>query len=157
MGISVSRVGGNAQTKAMKSIAGGMRLDLAQYRELAAFAQFGSDLDKASQQQLNRGKHLVEILKQNQYQPLPLEKQILIIWAGAKGYLDDIAVELCRKFEAELYRFAENAHRGVLDEIRTKKALDADLTAKVKAVIEEFKARFVADNVAGTPAAKPNA
>ncbi|MCU1232350.1 MAG: synthase alpha subunit [Candidatus Solibacter sp.] len=146
VGISVSRVGGNAQTKAMKSIAGGLRLDLAQYRELAAFAQFGSDLDKSSQAQLNRGRHLVEILKQDQYQPLPLEKQILIIWAGTKGYLDDIPVEICRKFEAELYRFAENAHRGVLDEIATKKALDADLTAKVKAVIEEFKARFMAEN-----------
>jgi F-type H+-transporting ATPase subunit alpha len=145
-GISVSRVGGNAQTKAMKSLAGGMRLDLAQYRELAAFAQFGSDLDKASQQQLNRGKHLVEILKQDQYQPLPLEKQIMIIWAGTKGYLDDLPVEICRKFEAELYRFLDNAQRGLLDEIRTKKVLDADLTAKIKAIIEEFKARFVAEN-----------
>jgi F-type H+-transporting ATPase subunit alpha len=151
VGISVSRVGGNAQTKAMKSIAGGLRLDLAQYRELAAFAQFGSDLDKASQQQLNRGKHLVEILKQGQYQPLPLEKQILIIWAGTKGYLDDLAVDICRKFEAELYRFAENAHRGVLDEIRTKKVLDAELTAKLKGLIEEFKSRFVADNQAAQP------
>jgi F-type H+-transporting ATPase subunit alpha len=146
VGISVSRVGGNAQTKAMKSIAGGLRLDLAQYRELAAFAQFGSDLDKASQQQLNRGKHLVEILKQGQYQPLPLEKQIMIIWAGTKGYLDDLPIEQCRKFEEELYRFVENAHRAVLDEIAAKKALDESLTAKVKAVIEEFKARFVSEN-----------
>jgi F-type H+-transporting ATPase subunit alpha len=153
VGISVSRVGGNAQTKAMKSIAGGLRLDLAQYRELAAFAQFGSDLDKASQQQLNRGKHLVEILKQDQYRPLPVEKQIMIIWAGTKGYLDDLEVGICRKFEAELYKFVENAHRGVLDEIRTKKALDADLTAKVKSIIEEFKARFLAEN----PTAKSNA
>src|SRR5690348_7976963 len=103
VGISVSRVGGNAQTKAMKSIAGGLRLDLAQYRELAAFAQFGSDLDKASQAQLNRGRHLVEILKQGQYKPLPLEKQIMIIWAGTKGYLDDLPIEQCRKFEEELY------------------------------------------------------
>src|SRR5438034_750794 len=117
VGISVSRVGGNAQTKAMKSIAGGMRLDLAQYRELAAFAQFGSDLDKSSQQQLNRGRHLVEILKQGQYQPIPLEKQIMIIWAGTKGYLDDLPIEQCRKFEAELYRFVENAHRGVFEAI----------------------------------------
>jgi F-type H+-transporting ATPase subunit alpha len=153
VGISVSRVGGNAQTKAMKSIAGSLRLDLAQYRELAAFAQFGSDLDKASQQQLNRGKHLVEIMKQDQYQPLPIEKQIMIIWAGTKGYLDDLEVGICRKFEAELYRFLDNAHRPLLDEIRTKKALDADLTAKVKAIIEEFKARFLADN----PTAKSNA
>src|SRR5712691_8994076 len=102
VGISVSRVGGNAQTKAMKSIAGSMRLDLAQYRELAAFAQFGSDLDKSSQAQLNRGRHLVEILKQGQYQPLPIEKQVMIIFAGTKGYLDDLPVEQCRKFEAEL-------------------------------------------------------
>src|SRR5580698_4791895 len=136
VGISVSRVGGNAQTKAMKSIAGGLRLDLAQYRALAAFAQFGSDLDKASADQLNRGKHLVEILKQGQYQPLPLEKQIMIIFAGTKGYLDDLPVEVCRKFEADLYRFVDNAHRGLWDEIRTKKALDDALRAKVVAVIE---------------------
>jgi F-type H+-transporting ATPase subunit alpha len=145
VGISVSRVGGNAQTKAMKSIAGSLRLDLAQYRALAAFAQFGSDLDKASLDQLNRGKHLVEILKQGQYQPLPLEKQILIIFAGTKGYLDDLPVEQCRKFEEGLYGFVDNAHRGLYEEIRTKKALDDDLRAKVIAVIEEFKARFVAE------------
>src|SRR6516164_8351677 len=133
VGISVSRVGGNAQTKAMKSIAGGLRLDLAQYRALAAFAQFGSDLDKASLDQLNRGKHLVEILKQGQYHPLPLEKQILIIFAGTKGYLDDIPVEVCRKFEEELYHFMDNVHRPVLDEIAAKKVLDESLTAKIKA------------------------
>jgi F-type H+-transporting ATPase subunit alpha len=145
VGISVSRVGGNAQTKAMKQIAGGLRLDLAQYRELAAFAQFGSDLDKASLAQLNRGRHLVEILKQGQYKPLPLEKQVVIIFAGTKGYLDDLAVEQCRKFEEELYRFVDNAHRGLWDEIRTKKALDDSLRAKLASVIEEFKARFVAE------------
>jgi F-type H+-transporting ATPase subunit alpha len=145
VGISVSRVGGNAQTKAMKSIAGSLRLDLAQYRALAAFAQFGSDLDKASLDQLNRGKHLVEILKQGQYQPLPLEKQVLIIFAGVKGHLDDLPVEQCRKFEEELYRFVDNAHRGLFDEIRTKKALDDALTAKVAEVITEFKARFLAE------------
>ncbi|HYW41833.1 MAG TPA: F0F1 ATP synthase subunit alpha [Bryobacteraceae bacterium] len=145
VGISVSRVGGNAQTKAMKSIAGSLRLDLAQYRALAAFAQFGSDLDKASTDQLNRGRHLVEILKQGQYQPLPLEKQVVIIFAGTKGYLDDLPVEQCRKFEDELYRFVDNAHRPLWDEIRTKKALDDDLRNKVTAVIEEFKARFVAE------------
>src|SRR6202142_1476909 len=145
VGISVSRVGGNAQTKAMKSIAGSLRLGMAQYRALAAFAEFGSDLDKASTDQLNRGKHLVEILKQGQYQPLPLEKQILIIFAGTKGYLDDIPVEQCRKFEAELYRFVDNAHRSLWEEIRTKKALDDDLRARVVKVIEEFKARFVAE------------
>ena len=145
VGISVSRVGGNAQTKAMKSIAGSLRLDLAQYRALAAFAKFGSDLDKASMDQLNRGNHLVEILKQGQYQPLPLEKQVVIIFAGTKGYLDDLPVEQCRKFEEELYRFVDNAHRPLWDEIRTKKALDDDLRGKVTKVIEEFKARFVAE------------
>src|SRR6476660_3035833 len=153
VGISVSRVGGNAQTKAMKSIAGSLRLDLAQYRALAAFAQFGSDLDKASIDQLNRGKHLVEILKQGQFQPLSLEKQILIIFAGTKGYLDDLPVDQCRRFEAELYRFAENAHRPVLEAIRTKKALDDELRNQVIKLIEEFKARFVAE----LPAAKAHA
>jgi F-type H+-transporting ATPase subunit alpha len=145
VGISVSRVGGNAQTKAMKQIAGSLRLDLAQYRALAAFAQFGSDLDKASLDQLNRGKHLVEILKQGQYQPLPLEKQVMIIYAGTKGFLDDIPVEQCRKFEEELYRFVDNAHRGLWEEIRTKKALDKELESKVADTIKEFKARFVAE------------
>src|SRR5204863_581221 len=145
VGISVSRVGGNAQTKAMKSIAGSLRLELAQYRALAAFAQFGSDLDKASQDQLNRGRRLVEILKQGQYQPLALEKQILIIFAGTKGYLDNIDVELCRKFEAGLYTFAETAHRQVLDDIRAKKALDDDLRGRVTKLLDEYKARFIAD------------
>jgi len=143
VGISVSRVGGNAQTKAMKSIAGGLRLDLAQYRALAAFAQFGSDLDKASLDQLNRGKHLVEILKQGQYQPLPLEKQIVIIFAGVKGHLDDLPIEQLRKFEEELYRYIDNSNRGLWDEISTKKALDDALTAKITDVIKEFKTRFV--------------
>jgi F-type H+-transporting ATPase subunit alpha len=150
VGISVSRVGGNAQTKAMKQIAGSLRLDLAQYRALAAFAQFGSDLDKASMDQLNRGKHLVEILKQGQYQPLPVEKQIVIIFAGTQGYLDDLPVEQCGKFEEELYRFVDNARRGLWEEIRAKKALDDELRAKVVAVIEEFKARFVAEHPAVT-------
>jgi F-type H+-transporting ATPase subunit alpha len=152
VGISVSRVGGNAQIKAMKQIAGSMRLDLAQYRDLAAFAQFGSDLDKASLAQLNRGRHLVEILKQNQYQPLAVERQIAIIFAGTQGYLDDIPVEVCRKFEDELYRFIDNAHRAVWDEIRTKKAFDDELRANLKAVVEEFKARFVADLKTAEPA-----
>ena len=145
VGISVSRVGGNAQTKAMKSIAGSMRLDLAQYRALAAFAQFGSDLDKASQQQLNRGKHLTEILKQGQYQPLPLEKQIAIIFAGTQGFIDDLPIEQCRKFEEELYRFIESAHPTIFEEIRNKKALDDSLKAKLTGAIKEFKTRFVAE------------
>jgi F-type H+-transporting ATPase subunit alpha len=144
VGISVSRVGGSAQIKAMRQVAGSLRLELAQYRALAAFAQFGSDLDKASTQQLNRGKRLVEILKQGLHEPLPVEKQILIIYAGTGGFLDDLPVEDCRRFEAELYRFVENAHPGVLPEIREKKAFDDALKSKVNAVITEFKQRFTA-------------
>ncbi len=144
VGISVSRVGGSAQIKAMRQVAGSLRLELAQYRALAAFAQFGSDLDKASTQQLNRGRRLVEILKQGLHEPLPVEKQILIINAGTGGFLDDLAVEDCRRFEAELYRFVDNAHPGLLPEIREKKALDDTLKAKVNAVTTEFKQRFTA-------------
>src|SRR5258705_8964784 len=121
VGLSVSRVGGNAQIKAMKSVAGPLRLDLAQYRELAAFAQFGSDLDKSSQAQLNRGKRLVEILKQAQYKPLPVEKQVAIIFAGTRGLLVDLAVEDVRKFESDLLSFVENSHPGLLSSIRDKK------------------------------------
>jgi F-type H+-transporting ATPase subunit alpha len=145
VGLSVSRVGGSAQVKAMRQVAGTMRLDLAQYRAMAAFAQFGSDLDKASINQLNRGRRLVEILKQGQLEPLPVEKQILILFAGTNAYLDDLPVEQCRKFEAELYRFVENAHRALLDEIKAKKNLDDDLKTKLKNVIDEFKKRFVAE------------
>jgi F-type H+-transporting ATPase subunit alpha len=148
VGISVSRVGGNAQIKAMKQIAGSLRLDLAQYRELAAFAQFGSDLDKASQAQLNRGRHLVEILKQDQYQPIPVDKQIVIIFAGTQGYLDDLPVEQCRPFEDELFRYVDNSQRALLAEIREKKALDDDLRAKLHALVKEFKQRFVAEHPA---------
>src|ERR1700738_3841151 len=148
VGISVSRVGSAAQIKAMKQVAGRIQLELAQYREMAAFAPFASDLDKSSQAQLNRGKHLVEILKQDQYQPLPVEKQIAIIFAGTQGHLDDIPVERCRKFEEDLYRFIENAHRDIFNEIRDKKALDDTLRAKMKAAIGEFKAKFVAEQSA---------
>jgi F-type H+-transporting ATPase subunit alpha len=148
VGISVSRVGGSAQIKAMRQIAGTLRLDMAQFRDLAAFAQFGSDLDKASLAQLNRGKHLIEILKQAQFQPLPVEKQILIIFAGTQGFLDDIPVEQVRKFEAELYRFVDNAHRAMLAKIVEKKVLDDALRAELKAVILEFKERFVAEQPA---------
>jgi F-type H+-transporting ATPase subunit alpha len=145
VGLSVSRVGGNAQVKAMRQVAGALRLELAQYRELAAFAQFGSDLDKSSQQQLNRGRRLVEILKQAQYCPLPVEKQILIIFAGGNAYLDDLAVEECRAFEAGLYRWADSAQTGLLAEIREKKAIDDALRAKLHAALREFKERFVAE------------
>src|SRR5262249_49763523 len=144
VGLSVSRVGGSAQIKAMRQIAGTLRLDLAQYRELAAFAQFGSDLDKSSQAQLNRGKRLVEVLTQGQYQPLPVEKQILIAFAGTTGILDDLPVEACRKFEEELYRFVENAHPGVLAKIREKKTLDDELKGQINSVLREMKERFTA-------------
>src|SRR5579872_1429337 len=133
VGISVSRVGGSAQIKAMRSVAGSLRLDLAQYRELAAFALFGSELDKASQNQLNRGKRLVEVLKQPQYQPVPVEKQVLIVYAGTNGMLDDLPVEQIRTFESELYKFVETSQAGLLQEIREKKALDDTLKGKVNA------------------------
>src|SRR5581483_11780079 len=143
VGISVSRVGGNAQTKAMKSIAGGLRLSLAQYRALAAFAQMGSELDKASAAQLTRGSRMVEILKQGQYSPLPVEKQVMIIYAGTTGTLDDLPLDQIRSFEQELYRFLENAHPAILATIREKKALDDDLKAKMDAALKEFKTQFV--------------
>jgi F-type H+-transporting ATPase subunit alpha len=145
VGVSVSRVGGNAQVKAMRQVAGSLRLDLAQFRELAAFAQFGSDLDKSSLAQLNRGRRLVEILKQGQHNPLPVEKQILIIFAGTSGLLDDLPLELCREFEDELYRFTDNTHAQVLNQIREKKAFDDALRAEVKALLAEFKERFLAE------------
>ena len=154
VGLSVSRVGGSAQIKAMRQIAGTLRLDLAQYRELAAFAQFGSDLDKSSQAQLNRGKHLVEILKQRQYEPLPIEKQIMIIFAGTTGMLDDLPIERCRAFEEEMYRFMDNAHPAIRQRILEKKTLDDDLKKDLTAALQEFKQRFTADKQApaGSPA-----
>jgi F-type H+/Na+-transporting ATPase subunit alpha len=145
VGISVSRVGGSAQIKAMRQIAGTLRLDMAQYRDLAAFAQFGSDLDKASLAQLNRGKHLVEVLKQGQFEPLPVERQIVIIFAGTQGYLDDLPVDQVPKFEEELYRFVDNAHRGLWGAILEKKTLDDALRNYIHAVIKEFKDRFIAE------------
>jgi F-type H+-transporting ATPase subunit alpha len=144
VGLSVSRVGGNAQIKAMRQIAGTLRLALAQYRALAAFAQFGSDLDKASQDQLSRGSRMVEVLKQGQYQPLPVERQILIIYAGTNGFLDDLPVEACRNFETELYRFVDNAHPGLLAKIREKKALDDALKGEIDNALKEAKERFKA-------------
>jgi F-type H+-transporting ATPase subunit alpha len=147
VGISVSRVGGSAQIKAMRQVAGSLRLDLAQYRALAAFAQFGSDLDKASQQQLARGSRLVELLKQPQYAPLPVEKQVLIVYAGTSGIIDDLPLDKVRLFESELYRFVENAHPTILTDIRTKKELSDDLKKTINAALKEFKDRFVAEQV----------
>jgi F-type H+/Na+-transporting ATPase subunit alpha len=144
VGISVSRVGGSAQIKAMKQVAGTLRLDLAQYRELAAFAQFGSDLDKATLAQLNRGQRMVELLKQDQYRPLAVEQQVLVIFAGTNGYLDDIAVNAVKKFEAELLRFITSKYQTLLDDIKSKKQLDDDIKARLKSTIEEFKKSFTA-------------
>ncbi len=144
VGISVSRVGGSAQIKAMKQVAGTLRLDLAQYRELAAFAQFGSDLDKATLAQLNRGQRMYELLKQDQYVPMPVEQQILVIFAGANGYVDEVPVNAVKKFEQELLRFAASKHQTLLNDIKTKKQIDDDIKARAKAAIEEFKKTFTA-------------
>src|SRR6187399_631140 len=148
VGNSVSRVGGSAQIRAMRQVAGSLRLDLAQYRELAAFAQFGSDLDQATQRQLNRGKRLTEILKQPQYQPLPVEKQVAIIFAATNGYLDSVPVEKLRAYEDGLFRFLETRHSAVLDAIREKKILDDEVKAGIKGALEEFGKQFAATTAA---------
>src|SRR5476649_2302691 len=142
VGLSVSRVGGAAQTKAMKGVAGRLRLDMAQYNALAAFAQFGSELDSASQKQLARGERLVEILKQGQYVPLPVERQVLSIFAGTNGYVDDVHVAKVRRFETELFAFADARHGATMKELADKKAIDDALKAKLEALIKEFKAQF---------------
>ena len=144
VGNSVSRVGGSAQIKAMRQVAGTLRLDLAQYRELAAFAQFGSDLDKATQAQLNRGRRLVEVLKQPQYQPLAVEKQVAIIYAATNGFLDEVPVDQVRKYEDDLFRFLENRHPGVLSGIAETKAMDDDAKAGMDAALKEFNKEFAA-------------
>jgi F-type H+/Na+-transporting ATPase subunit alpha len=144
-GISVSRVGGNAQVKAMKQVAGPLRLSLAQYRELEAFAQFGSDLDAATQRQLARGARLVEVLKQPQYQPVPVEKQVAIIYAVTNGHLDDVNVAHIRQWERDFLEYVEASHGQVLKDIRTKKTLDEDVTNRLKAAITAFKPLFQAD------------
>jgi len=141
-GISVSRVGGNAQIKAMKSVAGTLRLDLAQYREMAAFAQFGSDLDKATQAQLNRGSRLTEILKQEQYKPLHVAKQIAIIYAGTHGYLDDLAVDKCRAFEKTLDDYLDVNGQDWMDDLAEKKVLDDALTSRLEGMLKECKHQF---------------
>jgi F-type H+-transporting ATPase subunit alpha len=139
VGNSVSRVGGSAQIKAMKQVAGTLRIDLAQFRELQAFAQFGSDLDKATQAQLARGQRLVEVLKQPQYQPMEVEKQVLVIWAASNGYADDIPVEEVRDFEAALLKFVENSHPGLLQAIREKKTLNDEIKRDLEQVLDDFK------------------
>lgn len=156
VGLSVSRVGGSAQVKAMRQVAGTLRLDLAQFRELAAFAQFGSDLDKSTQQQLARGQRLTELLKQNQYQPLDVEKQVVLIWAGTAkdGFLDDVPVAEIRKFEQSLLLFLESSKGSLLQKIREKKDLTDDIKAEMVSAIKEFKQKFASE---GGKLAKANA
>jgi F-type H+-transporting ATPase subunit alpha len=145
VGNSVSRVGGSAQVKAMKQVAGTLRLDLAQYRDLAAFAMFASDLDKATQSQLNRGMRLTELLKQPQYSPMPVEQQVLSIWAGTKGFIDDIALDDVKRFEQGLLAFVQNAHSDLLEKIRERKALDQETEEQIRSAVTEFKQRFLAE------------
>jgi F-type H+-transporting ATPase subunit alpha len=142
VGLSVSRVGGNAQIKAMKQVAGSLRLDLAQYRELAAFAQFGSDLDPATQRQLARGSRLVEILKQDQYAPLSVERQIVIIYAGTRGFVDHLPLGSLKKYEHELNAFVESRHPDLFADILKERELSEKIRAKLDSVLEEFKEAF---------------
>jgi F-type H+-transporting ATPase subunit alpha len=135
-------VGGNAQIKAMKKIAGTLRLDLAQYREIEAFAKFGSDLDKSTLQQLKRGERLVEVLKQNQFVPMDVEKQVVIIYAATNGHLDEIAVEFISKYESDLLSEMENLHKNLLNDIAAKKDLTVEITKKLDEVISDFTQRY---------------
>lgn len=147
-GLSVSRVGGNAQIKAMKQVAGSLRLDLAQYREMAAFAQFGSDLDQATQRQLARGQRLVEVLKQNQYVPLPVEKQIMIIFAAVNGYLDGIAVNQVQSFESKLYDFMDDRYPKIGERLAAEKIFSTEIDAEFRKALDEFLTQFKADTEA---------
>lgn len=142
VGLSVSRVGGAAQIKATKQVSGTLRLDLAQYRELQAFAQFASDLDESSRKQLDRGQRMVEVLKQPPYSPLPIERQVVIIFAGARGYMDDITVANITKFEGDLYPFLEAKYPQIFEDIRSKKMLDKDIEETLCKALEEFKSSF---------------
>ena len=142
VGISVSRVGGNAQVKAMKQVAGQLRLDLAQYRELVTFAQFGTELDKTSQAQLDRGGRLTEVLKQDQYVPLSVERQILVIYAGNRGFLDEFKISQIKEYEEKLYEFFEKEHADILKKIAEKKKIDEDLDGAISSALKEFNIKF---------------
>ena len=144
VGLSVSRVGGNAQIKAMKQIAGTLRLGLAQYRELEAFAQFGSDLDAATQSQLARGRRLVEVLKQGQYKPLPVEKQVLTIYAATNGFLDELQVAQCLDFEREMYKYFDAHHKELQAKIAEKSGLTDEVKAAIDKAMSEFREEFKA-------------
>jgi F-type H+-transporting ATPase subunit alpha len=150
VGLSVSRVGGNAQVKAMKQIAGTLRLSLAQFRELEAFAQFGSDLDKATQAQLNRGRKLVEILKQKQYAPLEVGQQVLIIFAGTSGLLDDLELDQCRAFEEEFYKYFDLHHKDLIEQVALKDGMSDELKEKILAAMKDAKQQFLATQVAAS-------
>jgi len=160
VGLSVSRVGFSAAIKAIKQVGSTLKLDLAQYRELAAFSQFGSDLDKITQNQLNRGKRLSELLKQPQFHPLTAEKQVIILFSGTQGYLDDLQVEQIRAFEDGLYPYLDSAQSQLLSDIATKKALDDDLRNRIHAALKEYKANFLSEQEGAKggpakPAAEP--
>jgi F-type H+-transporting ATPase subunit alpha len=144
VGISVSRVGGSAQIKAMKKVSGTLRLDLAQYREMAAFAQFASDLDAATRAQLERGKRLVELLKQGQYVPLPVEKQVVIVYAGTAGYTDKLPVESLKQYEIDLYRYIDEKHPELWTDIKTKRELTDDIKKTLDKALKSFGKKFVA-------------
>ncbi len=144
VGISVSRVGGSAQIRAMRQVAGSLRLDLAQYREMAAFAQFGSDLDAATQRMLSRGTRLVEVLKQGQYEPLPVENQVVMIYAGTNGFLDQLPESALTKYETELFRFVETSHPDLLPDLRSKRELTDDIKERLEAALREFNDTFTA-------------
>jgi F-type H+-transporting ATPase subunit alpha len=148
VGLSVSRVGGNAQIKAMKQVAGTLRLSMAQYRELAAFAQFGSDLDKATQAQLARGQRLVEVLKQGQYSPIPVERQVIMIFAGTGGFLDDVAVKDVREFERAFNGYLDLHQKDLLKDLAEKQALDDDIKARLTKAFQAFKPEFAASHAA---------
>jgi F-type H+-transporting ATPase subunit alpha len=143
VGISVSRVGGNAQVKAMRKIAGPLRLELAQYREMAAFAQFASDLDAATKAQLERGARLTELLKQDQYVPLPVEKQVMLVYAGTRGFVDKLPVSSLRDYERELYRTLDEKYPSLLSSIREKGELTNEIDAELKKVLTEFSSKFI--------------
>jgi F-type H+-transporting ATPase subunit alpha len=154
VGISVSRVGGKAQVKAMRKVAGRLRLDLAQYRELAAFTQFGTELDETTKAYLNRGKRTVEVLKQVQYVPMPVEKQVMIIYVATHGYLDDLPLEAARKFEEEFYPFMEKEYPDVGHSIATSKDLDENTEKKLNEAITKFKEQFQAELKQAQPEAE---
>ena len=139
VGLSVSRVGGSAQIKTMKQVAGTLRLDLAQYREMAAFAQFGSDLDKATQAQLARGERMVELLKQEQYKPLPVADQVISIFSGVNGFLDNVPVNKIKEFEQELLEYVKAKHSQTRDDVKSKKKIDDEFGGQLKQIITEFK------------------